>query len=311
VTKHASHQRPSSPMLHAPARSGDEAAVNAALEADPSSVNLTDKLSRTALHLAAWAGHARVCLRLLDAKADPHAKAMDGITALAFAAQNGHVDATKTLLLGGARVNVKDSKKQNTPLHLAAAKGHSQCVAYLLTKNADVRMKNKSGKTAVEVCMDARVRQLLLDHKPKGRPAPDDAQDSEEGAGDLSGAISSAAAKHSRADDVGAAALLGSGMSTGQKDVNDVALMSRATEAQEASTEANDAASVDMRGSALQPTAEEADEPSAATTQTGQSAAATGVAKRAGEVSARVSKKAKAGLDPVVGLSHLDDDAEM
>eukprot|EP00965_Chrysotila_dentata_P220669 6191927-Pleurochrysis_carterae.AAC.2 len=105
--------------VHAAARVGDVAGLQAALDADAECVKQTDSLRRTALHLAAWAGHAKIISMLLTGGANVHATAMDGITALAFAAQNGHVEAAKQLLAGGAKVNVKDSKKQNTPLHLA------------------------------------------------------------------------------------------------------------------------------------------------------------------------------------------------
>ena len=61
------------------------------------------------------------------------------------------------------RVNVKDTKKLNTPLHAAAAKGHAACVEYLLKKNADALARNKANKTPVDVAAGA-VRDVLLAH---------------------------------------------------------------------------------------------------------------------------------------------------
>lgn len=46
-----------------------------------------DKLGRTAMHLAAWAGFADVVTRLAEAGADVDARASDDITSAHFAAQ--------------------------------------------------------------------------------------------------------------------------------------------------------------------------------------------------------------------------------
>jgi ankyrin repeat protein len=92
---------------HAAARSGDVDAIAAAVAATPECVHETDKLSRTALHLGAWAGHAGVVRRLLEAKANVHAGACDNMLAIHFAAQNGHEDVCKELLKAGGKVRRK------------------------------------------------------------------------------------------------------------------------------------------------------------------------------------------------------------
>lgn len=109
--------------VHGAARSGDAAALEVAIAADPKAVKATDKHSRTPLHLAAWAGHVKAVAVLCEASADVHVPAMDGITALHFAAQQGHDDVCKELLKRGAKVNVKDHKKLNTPLHCSVHHG--------------------------------------------------------------------------------------------------------------------------------------------------------------------------------------------
>ena len=75
------------------ARNNNLAALQELLSQEPPpDVDAVDQLSRTALHLAAWAGHVAVVALLLEEGCDPHAKAQDDMSALHFAAGNGHAD---------------------------------------------------------------------------------------------------------------------------------------------------------------------------------------------------------------------------
>ena len=121
--------------LHQLARTGDAAGVAAAVAADPDCVKAVDSLQRTALHLAAWAGHAGVVRLLLEAKANVHAGACDNMLAIHFAAQNGHEAVGKELLKGGGKVNAADAKKANTALHAAVSKNHVATCAYLVRRS--------------------------------------------------------------------------------------------------------------------------------------------------------------------------------
>jgi len=147
---------------HDAARSGDVRMLEEALDHDERAVRLRDKLQRTPLHLAAWAGHAALVAVLISRGADVHAEAVDGIRAIHFAAQNGHDEAVKELLKARSKVNVRDTKKLNTPLHFAASKGHASTVAYLLKKNADATSFNRARKTPVDVASTDEVRQVFL-----------------------------------------------------------------------------------------------------------------------------------------------------
>ena len=72
--------------LHRAADEGDEREAEAAIAADPASIEaLTAGYRETPLHLAAGAGHASVLLVLLNANADVNAQRGGGFSALHLA----------------------------------------------------------------------------------------------------------------------------------------------------------------------------------------------------------------------------------
>lgn len=154
---------------HSAARTGDVSALEAALASDPDAVKATDKHSRTPLHLAAWAGHLHALVTLCDASADLHVAAMDGITALHFAAQQGHEDVCKELLKRGAKVNVKDHKKLNTPLHYAALKGQASLASLLPHVTPHPYLEGSSYVSRGGICSAGQV--LRIPHQEECRRA--------------------------------------------------------------------------------------------------------------------------------------------
>ncbi len=79
------------PRLASLAFAGDERRVSVLL-ADRAAVNAKDSLGRTALHAAALGGKSSVCLRLINAGADVHAKTNNDATPLHLAARNSQSD---------------------------------------------------------------------------------------------------------------------------------------------------------------------------------------------------------------------------
>ena len=57
----------------------------------------------------------------------------------------GHLEVVR-LLMRGAMINVRD-KSGWTPLHRAAARGHTEVVRFLLEQDADIDAVNSSGDT--------------------------------------------------------------------------------------------------------------------------------------------------------------------
>lgn len=58
----------------------------------------------TALHVAAHCGHARVAKLLLDRKADPNARALNGFTPLHIACKKNRIKVVELLLKHGASI---------------------------------------------------------------------------------------------------------------------------------------------------------------------------------------------------------------
>ena len=108
-----------------------------------------DAFGRTALHLAAWEGHAAVVADLCRAGAEVNAGAQDSLTALHFAASKDRTEAARRLLNAGAAVNAR-SRKGATPLLLACRQGAVETAKLLLGRKADPMHSDHAGRTPLE-----------------------------------------------------------------------------------------------------------------------------------------------------------------
>uniref|UniRef100_A0A8C1SK25 CARD- and ANK-containing Inflammasome Adaptor Protein n=1 Tax=Cyprinus carpio TaxID=7962 RepID=A0A8C1SK25_CYPCA len=146
-------------LLHLTAEHGKEAIVYFLLR-EGAKLNLKDREGRTALHRASERGHTAVALALAKAGADIHATDHTSKTPLHLA------PALMALLLRvGAQIN-SVTQDGFTPLHLASQSGHTEAVAQLLEGKADIRLKDKQGRTALHWAAaqgEVGIIQLLLD----------------------------------------------------------------------------------------------------------------------------------------------------
>ncbi|XP_039332876.1 ankyrin repeat and SOCS box protein 16 [Saimiri boliviensis] len=104
---------------------------------------------RAALH-EACARAQLDCVRLLltfGAKADVLSE--EGTTALHLCTTPESLQCAKLLLEAGATVNLAAGESQETPLHVAAARGLEQHVALYLEHGADVGLRTSQGETAL------------------------------------------------------------------------------------------------------------------------------------------------------------------
>ena len=85
------------------ASASDEALMSQLI--DQATVDWRDRSDWTALHQAARIGHTPVVTRLLDAGWSLEARSGIGFTPLAWAAERGHLETAKCLLLRGANMD--------------------------------------------------------------------------------------------------------------------------------------------------------------------------------------------------------------
>ncbi len=104
-------------------------------------VNAANDLKITPLYIAGANGNAAIVERLLKAGAYPDAASETGVTPLMEAARTGSAGAVRALLAHEARVDAKETDRQQTALMWAAAQKHPDVVKLLLEHGADVQAK--------------------------------------------------------------------------------------------------------------------------------------------------------------------------
>lgn len=194
--------------LHRSAFSGHLPVVQY-LVAQKAAIDARNTYQWTPAHSAASEGHAEVLDYLLSCKADARAVTDQGATMLHLAAENGHVKmlehlistldasvseldlhyntplhracdnghlaAVEFLVEHGAAINARNGAGE-TPLFLAAKEGAATCVAYLLSKAADIEIANVRMRSHRSVCAIAAtdLRRLLVARAQNDGEYPDE-----------------------------------------------------------------------------------------------------------------------------------------
>jgi ankyrin repeat protein len=84
---------------------------------------------------------------LLEAGADPNVVDKQGETALMSASRVGSVDAVKTLVDHGAKIETRDPAFQQTALMIAVRENHPAVVTLLVERGAQVNVQTRTGDT--------------------------------------------------------------------------------------------------------------------------------------------------------------------
>ena len=131
------------------ARSGDERALQAAIDKGADVDHEFTAARVTALSTAAHYGHAGVVTRLIaaNAKLDEY-DVQNYLTALHYASKSGHVQVVRLLLDAGASADLL-SATYYSPLMLACTSVHVDVVRLLLAANATVDLQTHLNNTAL------------------------------------------------------------------------------------------------------------------------------------------------------------------
>ena len=136
--------------LHDAVEQNNTTQIAAVIEAG-AAFDTLDENALTALHLSTYLGHVEATLGLVARGAPLETRSdHDGMTAVLWAAGQGHADVLGALLQAGANPNAVDDHGR-TALHYSASRGHHDAVLLLL----------KSG-VAVDTTSDRRVTALQL-----------------------------------------------------------------------------------------------------------------------------------------------------
>lgn len=100
-----------------------------------SNIHHQDAEGCTALHLAAWKGNSDMCSLLMGRKANIAARNESGKTALHYSALNDHVTTCEVLVDRGADIEAVDDSN-STSLRLAAFKGYIRPCEFLIERGA-------------------------------------------------------------------------------------------------------------------------------------------------------------------------------
>ncbi len=114
------------------------------LENDPQRTTYRDPVGMTALHYAAWSGHAGIAELLIARGAVVDDKDGGGVTPLGLAVRWGNADVMRVLMAHGGRTDMRDDHGR-TLLHLAAEHDHVEIMRALLDAGFDVNVMAATG----------------------------------------------------------------------------------------------------------------------------------------------------------------------
>ena len=164
----ASGRAGSSPLAVA-AFGGHERIVRLLLDRGVNS-NSPDRTGKTAILYAAARGFTNIVKLLVDTGIDVNARYANDLTALMWASGHANdvpekdaLNTTELLLSKGARVDDADDRGR-TALMIAAELGRDAVVELLIARGASTALKDRDGKSALDLAAGENVRKKLVGH---------------------------------------------------------------------------------------------------------------------------------------------------
>ena len=120
----------------------------------------------SALNSAVCYNHPDILLILLEAGTDPNIHG-EHVPALHVAAANDNLEAAMILISHGAKIDVRDTANNDTPLLYGIRDGKFRVAELLLEAGADPNLTDRRGFAPVHIAVlrnDAKLVQCLLDH---------------------------------------------------------------------------------------------------------------------------------------------------
>ena len=132
--------------------------------ARPGAVN---KYGASPLAEAVRVANVEMVAMLLEVGADANVANGDGQTALMLAARTGNVAVGKLLVEHGADVNRREQYRNQSAVMWAAAEGHAEMVAFLVSKKADLTVRALTNDWETQISSEPRVQ-----YRPAGGLTP-------------------------------------------------------------------------------------------------------------------------------------------
>ena len=158
------HKKTTFPLVTAAAK-GDLGKVKAYIKKGEN-INQKNRARWTALAYAVKFNHLDVVQFLIDKGADINLTVNTGETPLQIALKNNNYKIAKYLVSKGADVNKPDIMKMS-PLMWAVKEGNMDKVKFLIENGADINQHNISGRTALDMCTDYKVKKYLISQGAK------------------------------------------------------------------------------------------------------------------------------------------------
>ncbi|KAJ5600682.1 hypothetical protein N7450_001749 [Penicillium hetheringtonii] len=138
----------------------------------------------TALMYAAANGHQSILEALLYKCAAINVADGNGQTALTHVATKGNENTFKALILGGCGINIRN-KDGRTPIYLAASSGFEVVVKIIVSKSCEIDAKDTKGRTTLWWSASPGNNTAIVQTLLKNGASPDAKSESGERLGDI------------------------------------------------------------------------------------------------------------------------------